>query len=52
MICPKCRRESSIAYSALSNGLICLTRECGFELEMIPSEACQVLEPQEELVCT
>jgi hypothetical protein len=40
-----------MAYSVISNGFICLEPECGFELEMEPVQAQQVLEPEEEFVC-
>ena len=49
MICPRCTSENEIAYSVISNGLICL--ECGFELEMDAAAAHEILEMQEELVC-
>jgi hypothetical protein len=51
MICPGCRNENEMAYSALSNSLVCLEPGCGFELEMDPLEAQQILETEEELVC-
>jgi hypothetical protein len=51
MICPACQNENGMAYSVLSNSLVCLETECGFELEMDPLEAHQVLENEEELVC-
>jgi len=51
MICPGCRNENEMAYSVLSNSLVCLDPECGFELEMDPFEAQQILETEEELVC-
>ena len=51
MICPTCSSEYEMAYSALSNGFICLESDCGFELEMDPVQAREVLEPEEELVC-
>lgn len=51
MICPACQNESEMAYSVLSNSLVCLESGCGFELEMAPLEAHQVLETEEELVC-
>jgi hypothetical protein len=51
MICPTCRSENEMAYSALSNGFVCLETACGFELEMEPIQAQEVLETQEELVC-
>jgi hypothetical protein len=40
-----------MAYSTLCHSFICLEPVCGFELEMEPLEAQQVLEPEEELVC-
>ena len=49
MTCPACEKE--MAYSALSMGFICLEPPCGFELEMEPVQAQQVLEPEDELVC-
>jgi len=51
MICPECATDNEMAYSVLSNSLVCLEPECGFELEMDPIEAHQVLETEEELVC-
>ena len=51
MICPGCNSEHEMAYSALSHGFACLEPNCGFELEMEPHEAMQVLEFEEELVC-
>ena len=52
MICPGCGQENEMAYSVLSNGLICLESGCGFELEMSIEEAHQVMEPSVEvLVC-
>jgi hypothetical protein len=51
MICPGCRNENEMAYSVLSNSMVCLNPECGFELEMDPVEAQQILETEEELVC-
>ena len=50
MICPRCRSENEMAYSVLSNGLVCLEAGCGFELEIDPVEAHEVLETEEELV--
>ena len=43
MICPKCLTEDEIAYSALSNGLVCLVPECGWEQELDSAEAYQLL---------
>ncbi len=51
MICPVCATDNEMAYSVLSNSLVCLEAECGFELEMDPIDAHQVLETEEELVC-
>lgn len=51
MICPGCGSENELAYSVISNGLVCLEPGCGFELEIEPSQARQVLETEEELVC-
>ena len=51
MICPGCRSENEMAYSVLSNGFVCLEPTCGFELEMEPVQAQEVLEPEKELVC-
>lgn len=51
MICPGCGSENEMAYSVLSNGLVCLEPACGFEGEMDLHEAHQVLEPEEEMVC-
>ena len=49
MTCPTCANE--MGYSALSMGFMCLEPSCGFEIEMEPVQAQQVLEPEEELVC-
>jgi hypothetical protein len=51
MICPGCGNENELAYSVISNGLICMEPACSFELEVDPIAARQVLETQEELVC-
>jgi hypothetical protein len=51
MICPGCGSENEMAYSALSNGLICLETGCDFELEIPRSEANEILAMEEELVC-
>lgn len=51
MICPGCGSENELAYSVISNGLVCLETNCGFELELEASEAHQLLETEEELVC-
>ncbi len=50
MICPACCSENEMGYSALSYAFTCLEPACGFELEMEPVEAQQMLEPEEELV--
>ena len=50
MVCPGCGKENEMAYSVLSNGLICLEPGCGFELEMSIDEAHQVMELSEVLV--
>ena len=41
-----------MAYSVLCHGLVCLEADCGFELEMDVAEAQDILETQEELVCS
>jgi hypothetical protein len=52
MVCPGCGSKNELAYSVLSNGLICLEAGCGFEIEMSAQEAQQLLEPSfQELVC-
>jgi hypothetical protein len=51
MICPNCRSENEMAYSVLSNGMVCLDSECGFEVEMDTTQAQDILETVEELVC-
>jgi len=51
MTCPTCRSGNEMAYSTLGHSFICLEPACGFELEMDPLEAQEVLEPEEELVC-
>ena len=50
MTCPGCGNKDEMAYSVLSNGLVCLEGDCGFELEVGPVEAHEVLETEEELV--
>ena len=50
MICPNCRSENEMAYSVLSNGMVCLESRCGFEVEMHASDSQEVLESVEELV--
>ena len=52
MICPGCGSESEMGYSVLFNGLVCLEADCGFELEMDASQAHELLETEEELVCS
>ena len=51
MTCPGCKSGNEMAYSTLSHSFTCLERNCGFELEMEPAQAAQVLEVEEELVC-
>ena len=51
MTCPTCRGENEMGYSALSHGFVCLETACGFELEIEPRQAQEVLELAEELVC-
>ena len=51
MICPGCRGENEMVYSVLSNSLVCLESGCGFELEMEPVQAHEILETEDELVC-
>jgi len=51
MTCPGCNSKHEMAYSALSHGFICLEPNCGFEFEMEPRQAMEVLEFEEELVC-
>ena len=51
MICPGCGSENEMAYSVLSNGLICLEDGCSFELEMPIEQAHEVIEVTPELVC-
>ena len=51
MICPNCRSENEMAYSVLSQGMVCLDSDCGFEVELGASEAQEILETVEELVC-
>ncbi len=51
MTCPACGSENEMAYSVLSNGMICLEAGCSFEVEMEAHEAHEILETQEELVC-
>jgi hypothetical protein len=53
MICPGCSTENEMAYSVLSNGLICLEPGCGFEIELSCEEAQQILEIESdaELIC-
>ncbi len=51
MTCPGCGNENEMAYSVLSNGLVCLEAGCGFEVEIEPLAAHEILETEEELVC-
>ena len=51
MICPTCGSENEMAYSVLSNGLVCMETGCGFEEEMEAPQAHDILETEEELVC-
>jgi hypothetical protein len=51
MTCPVCGSRDEMAYSALSHAFTCMEPRCGFELEMEPIQAQQVLAPEEELVC-
>jgi hypothetical protein len=51
MICPGCGSENEMAFSMLSNGLVCLEPSCGFEMEMSMHEAQELLEATPELVC-
>ncbi len=48
MICPRCLTEGEVAYSALSNGLVCLIPDCGWEQELDAAEAFEMLEAVEE----
>ena len=52
MVCPGCGTENRMAYSVLSNGLICLEEGCGFEMEMSVREAHEVMDvtPEPELM--
>ena len=50
MICPACKSNNEMAYSVLSNGFVCLERECGFELETEYFDAEVVHQHEEELV--
>ena len=50
MICPRCLTEGEVAYSSLSNGLVCLVPECGWEQEMDAEVAFDlVAEPVQEM---
>jgi hypothetical protein len=40
-----------MAYSVLSNALVCLDANCGFEIEMDNDEAQELLAQAEDLVC-
>jgi hypothetical protein len=51
MVCPNCRSKNEMAYSVLSKSMVCLESVCGFEVEMDATEAEEVLETFEELVC-
>jgi len=51
MTCPVCAKGNEMAYSTLSYSFVCLEPNCGFELEMEPEIAQQILAPEEELVC-
>ena len=43
MICPACKNENEMAYSALIHGFVCLRAECGLELEMDQCELAVLL---------
>ena len=49
MICPRCRAENEMLFSALSQSFICDNQNCGFELELDPQDLEVLLQPQEEL---
>ena len=51
MTCPGCGTQDEMAYSVISNGLICLEPGCEFEIEMDPHQAHEILALEEELVC-
>jgi hypothetical protein len=51
MICPGCGSKNEMAYSVLSNGLICLEPGCGFEIEISAVEAIQIMDPSAALIC-
>jgi hypothetical protein len=51
MVCPACGTENAMAYSILSNGLICLEKDCSFEIEMPIEEAMDVIEMTPDVVC-
>jgi len=51
MTCPACGTQNEMAYSVISNGLICLEPGCEFEVEMDRKEAQEILALEEELVC-
>ena len=34
MICPACKNENEMAFSALIQGFVCLEPQCGLEVEM------------------
>jgi hypothetical protein len=44
MICPACKSENEMAYSALIHGMVCLEPDCGLELEFELSEVLALLE--------
>ena len=51
MICPGCGSQNEMAYSVLSNGLICVEPDCAFEIEMDRNDALEIWGPAEDLVC-
>jgi hypothetical protein len=50
MICPSCRSENEMLFSALALSFICEEEPCGFELAVDPHTAEVLLQPEVELI--
>jgi hypothetical protein len=49
MICPECGSANEMAYSVLSNGMICVEPGCAFEIEMDRRQAQEIRGTAEEI---
>jgi hypothetical protein len=48
MICPACKSENEMPFSALSQSFICQEPECGFEVQMERQDVETLLNPELE----